>query len=237
MVAASTSGLGLETARALGAAGCEVVVSGRDPDRLAVAAEAVPNAHPVRGDVSTVEGAQRFVADALGALGGVDILVTNAGGPPPGDFASTPIEAYDAALQMNLVAMASMCKDTVPAMQARGWGRVVGITSTSVRQPMPNLILSNTARTGFTSFMKTLALEVAADGVTVNTVQPGLHLTPRVKEVYGGDVHEAAKALPAQTVGDARDFGQVTAFLCSEQAGYITGVALPVDGGRYVGLQ
>lgn len=237
MVAASTSGLGLETARALGDAGCQVVVSGRDPDRLAAAAGEVSNAHPVPGDVSSVDGARAFIADALAVLGGIDILITNAGGPPPGTFASTPIEAYDAALQMNLVAMASMCKDTVPAMQERGWGRVVGITSTSVRQPMPNLILSNTARTGFTSFMKTLALEVAADGITVNTVQPGLHLTPRVQEVYGGDVHEAAKALPAQVVGDAADFGQVTAFLCSEQAKYVTGVALPVDGGRYLGLQ
>lgn len=237
MVAASTSGLGLETARSLGEAGCHVVVSGRDEARLAAAADEVPNAIAVRGDVSTVAGADAFIAEATDALGGIDILVTNAGGPPPGDFASTPIEAYDAALQMNLVAMAAMCKAAIPAMQERKWGRVLGITSTSVRQPMPTLILSNTARTGLTSFLKTVALEVAPDGVTVNSIQPGLHDTPRVQEVYGGGLDDAAAAIPARAVGDAADFGQVAAFLCSEQAKYITGVALPVDGGRYVGLQ
>ena len=195
VVAASTSGLGLETARALGEAGCEVVVSGRDPERLAKAAAEVPNAHPIQADVSTVAGAQAFIAAAIAELGGVDILVTNAGGPPPGTFASTPIEEFDAALQMNLTAMASMCKDTVPAMQAQKWGRVLAITSTSVRAPMPTLILSNTARTGLTGYLKTVALEVAIDNVTVNTIQPSLHLTPRVESLWGDELDEVAAAV------------------------------------------
>lgn len=237
VVAASTSGLGLETARALGEAGCEVVISGRDPDRLVRAVDHVPNAHPLIGDVSDIAGAQAFTEAAMAELGGIDILVTNAGGPPPGTFASTPIEAYQAALDMNLTAMAAMCKVAVPAMQERGWGRVLAITSTSVRQPMPQLILSNTARTGLTSFLKTVALEVAGDGVTVNTIQPGLHLTPRIQEVYGFDGGDAASEVPAQAIGDAADFGNVAAFLCSESAKYITGASVPVDGGRYVGLQ
>lgn len=239
MVAASTSGLGLATAVALGEAGCQVVVSGRDPDRLAEAATQVANAHPMTSDVSTVAGAQQFMTDARAALGGVDILVTNAGGPPAGNFASTPLDAYPAALEQNLLAMAALCHDAVPSMQDQQWGRIVAITSASVRQPMANLILSNTARTGLTAFLKTLALEVAGDGITVNSVQPGVHLTPRLGDVYGseGGLEELASTLPTKKIGDPADFGQVTAFLCSEPANYITGAALGVDGGSFVGLQ
>jgi len=239
LVAASTSGLGLATAVALGEAGCQVVVSGRDPDRLAEAATQVANAHPMTSDVSTVAGAQQFMTDARAALGGVDILVTNAGGPPAGNFASTPLDAYPAALEQNLLAMAALCHDAVPSMQDQQWGRIVAITSASVRQPMANLILSNTARTGLTAFLKTLALEVAGDGITVNSVQPGVHLTPRLGDVYGseGGLEELASTLPTKKIGDPADFGQVTAFLCSEPANYITGAALGVDGGSFVGLQ
>ena len=109
----------------------------------------------------------------------------NGGGPPAGNFASTPVDAYPTALDANLLAVVAMCKAAVPAMQDQGWGRVVAITSLSVRQPMANLILSNTARAGVTGFLKTLALEVAASGVTVNSVQPGLHRTARVEQLYG----------------------------------------------------
>ncbi len=232
VVAASTSGLGLETARALGEAGCEVVVSGRDEGRLAAAAEAVPNAHPIQADVGTPAGADAFIAAALEELGQIDILVTNAGGPPPGTFASTPIDAFQAALDQNLTAMAAMCKATIPAMQERKWGRVLAITSLSVRQPMASIILSNTARTGLTSYLKTVALEVVADGVTVNTIQPGLHKTPRVDQLYGGDA-----AFEPHQIGSAADFGQIAAFMCSEQAKFMTGASVPVDGGANGGLQ
>ena len=125
----------------------------------------------------------------------------------------------------------------MPAMCERGWGRVVAITSVSVRQPIPQLILSNTARAGVTGFLKTLALEVAPKGVTVNSVQPGLHATDRLRALYGGNVTRAAEGVPAGTVGDPDDFGKVVAFLCSEQARFIVGAALPVDGGTYRGLQ
>lgn len=237
VVAASTSGLGLATAIALGEAGCQVVVNGRSADRLAAAAEAVPNAIPVAGDLSTLDGAESFIDGAVEALGGVDILVTNAGGPPPGNFASTDMTAYAGALEMNLVAMAGMCKKVIPGMQDQQWGRIVAITSSSVHTPMPNLILSNTARSGLTSLLKTLALEVVGDGITVNTAQPGLHLTPRVTEVYGDSVDDLAQSQPTGRVGDPADFGQVVAFLCSAQANFITGVSVPVDGGRFTQLQ
>jgi 3-oxoacyl-[acyl-carrier protein] reductase len=229
-VAAGTSGLGLATARALAAEGVRVAICGRDPDRLAEAASAVGDGCvAIAADVSSTAGAARFVDDAIEALGGVDILVPNAGGPPPGTFASTPVDAYQAALDLNLLSTVAMCKAAVPAMVEAGWGRVVAITSVSVRQPIATLILSNTARAGVTGFLKTLALEVADRGVTVNSVQPGLHRTPRVTQVYGDD--------PTLRMGDADDFGHVVAFLCSEHARFTTGVQLHVDGGAYLGLQ
>jgi 3-oxoacyl-[acyl-carrier protein] reductase len=176
------------------------------------------------------------VEEATEALGGLDILVANAGGPPPGTFASTPEDAYGPALELNLLSTVGMCRAAVPAMQAQGWGRVVAITSISVRQPIAELILSNTARAGVTGFLKTLALEVAADGVTVNSVQPGLHATDRLTRLHGGDVSGAAAGVPAGVVGRPEDFGAVCAFLCSDHARFLTGAAIPVDGGAYRAL-
>lgn len=237
VVAASTSGLGLATAVALSEAGCQVVVNGRTAEKVAATAESIDNAIGVAGDLSTSAGAEAFIDEAATALGGIDILITNAGGPPPGNFADTDIGAYAAAIEMNLISMAAMCKKVVPGMQAQQWGRIVAITSTSVHTPMPTLILSNTARSGLTSLLKTLALEVVGDGITVNTVQPGVHLTPRITDIYGGGVDKLAEQTPTGRIGDPGDFGQVTAFLCSEQANYITGVSIPVDGGRFTALQ
>jgi len=207
------------------------VICGRDPDRLAAAVEQI--GHRCVGlavDVSTVDGSTSFVDQAIDALGAVDILVTNAGGPPPGTFASTPVDAYPAALDLNLMSVVAMCKAAVPAMQERRWGRVVAITSLSVRQPIAQLILSNTARAGATGFLKTLALEVADDGVTVNSIQPGLHRTPRVSQLYSDEQQRSMR------MGEAADFGAVATFLCSEQAKFTTGVQVHVDGGSYLGL-
>jgi 3-oxoacyl-[acyl-carrier protein] reductase len=230
-VAASSAGLGLASAQALAAEGCRVVVSGRDPDRLAAAAAAVPGAIPIRADVSTPEGATAFVRAAADALGGIDVLVPNAGGPPPGGFGSTPLDAYLPALELNLLSTVAMCVEAVPAMRERGWGRVVAITSQSVRQPLPGLILSNTARAGVTGFLKTLAIEVAPDGVTVNSVLPGSHRTDRLRSLYGDALEGLAEHIPVRQVGRADDFGAVVAFVCSEHARFITGAAIPVDGG------
>jgi 3-oxoacyl-[acyl-carrier protein] reductase len=237
LVAASSAGLGLATAQALHAAGCRVVVSGRDQARLDAAVATMPGSTGIVADVATAGGATALVEQATAALGGIDILVTNAGGPPAGTFASTPVEAYPAALELNLLSVVALCKAAVPAMQAQGWGRVVAITSVSVRQPIAHLILSNTARAGVTGFLKTLALEVAKDGVTVNSVQPGLHATDRLKQLYGDAVDSVAEGIPVRRIGDPGDFGRVAAFLCSEHARFITGAAVPVDGGAYAGLQ
>jgi 3-oxoacyl-[acyl-carrier protein] reductase len=237
-VAAATSGLGFACAQALAGEGARVAICGRTKERTAAAARRLgPDAIPLVADVATPGGARGFVSAASAALGGLDILVTNAGGPPPGDFASVPLEDYPKALDLNLMSVVAMCQEAVPAMQAQHFGRVVAITSISVRQPIANLILSNTARAGATGFLKTLAREVAADGVTVNSVQPGSHATDRLAQVYGGGRDEMAAAVAAGEVGRPEDFGALVAFLCSEQARFLTGAAIHVDGGAYAGLQ
>lgn len=237
LVAASSQGLGRETARALLDAGCEVVVSGRDGGRLDEAIADIGGGTPVVADLSSAAAGVTLVEEATDAMGGLDILVTNNGGPPPGTFESTDIEAYQGALDMNLLSMLAMVKAAMAPMRAQRWGRVLAITSVSVRQPIPTLILSNTARAGLTAFLKTTALEVAGDGVTVNTIQPGLHATARLLGLYDGDADAIGNTVPAQTIGDAGDFGRIAAFMCSEHAKFLTGTSIPVDGGAHAGLQ
>jgi 3-oxoacyl-[acyl-carrier protein] reductase len=242
-VAAASAGLGLGAARALVREGVDVAVCGRHADRVdtAVAAlRAEREGAQVVGlvvDVGTPEGAAGFVEDATAALGPLDILVCNAGGPPPGTFASTGVDAYPPALALNLLSTVAMCQTAVPPMAERGWGRVVAITSVTVRMPAATLILSNTARAGATAFLKTLATEVAGRGVTVNSIQPGLHATDRLLQLHDGDVSGVGATLPTGRVGDPDDFGAAVAFLCSQQARFVTGAALLVDGGAYPGLQ
>jgi 3-oxoacyl-[acyl-carrier protein] reductase len=134
------------------------------------------------------------------------------------------------------MSMIAMTKLVVPAMQTRKWGRVVAITSVAVRQPIASLILSNTVRAGLTGFLKTVSREVAPDGVTVNTIQPGIHATDRITQLYGSTPDVGTMGIPAGVIGDPKDFGNVTAFLCSESAKFITGANLQVDGGAYSGL-
>ncbi|HYU38416.1 MAG TPA: SDR family NAD(P)-dependent oxidoreductase, partial [Acidimicrobiia bacterium] len=173
-VAAAGRGLGYATAAALAAEGVQVAICSRNQNAIVEAANRIGDrAVPLVADVSTVDGARAFVDAARDSLGGIDILVTNAGGPPPGDFSTTDVDQYLAAFELNCLSVIAMCNAAVPDMRRQGWGRVVAITSLAVRQPMPALILSNTARAGATGFLKTLAREVAGDGVTVNSLQPG----------------------------------------------------------------
>lgn len=238
LVTGASSGLGLECARALAAEGATVVIAARSAERLATAADGIDgDVATVVADVSTTDGVATLVADATERLGEIDILVANAGGPPPGNFAETDLDAYEPALALNLLSTVAMCKAVVPGMQQRGWGRVVAITSISVREPIDRLILSNTARAGVTGFLKTLAREVAPDGVTVNSLQPGLHATDRLRSVYGDDLAGAAAGVPAGELGRPDDFGRIAAFLCSDAARFVTGAAIPVDGGAAHGLQ
>ena len=240
LVTGASSGLGLGCARALASEGVTVTLVARSQQRLDAAADSLsglPGAvHTAVADVSDPQQVAAVVQHAEAEMGGIDILIANAGGPPAGNFTSTDLDAYLPALQLNLLSTVAMCKATVPAMCDRGWGRVVAITSVSVRQPIPHLILSNTARAGVTGFLKTLALEVASQGVTVNSLQPGLHLTDRLASLYD-DPSAVAKGVPSRTLGDPDDFGRIAAFLCSDAAKFVTGSHIPVDGGAYAGLQ
>lgn len=234
-VAASSTGLGFACAKALLAEGVQVAVCSRSQERVeAAASELGDGAIPMVADVSSEDGARGFVQQAIAQLGGVDILVANAGGPPPGQPSSTPLEAYRAALDLNLLSTIAMAQEALPGMQERKWGRIVAITSSGARQPIGFLAASSVARAGVSSFLKTLATEVAANGITVNAAQPGLHDTDRVKSL--GNIDDLAKRIPSGTIGAAADFGQVVAFLASEQARFVNGTALLVDGGAYPGL-
>lgn len=238
LVTGASSGLGLACAQALAAEGVAVAIASRSADRLRDAAATIEgDVAEIVADVSSAANVEAMVAEAERQLGGIDILIANAGGPPPGDFASTDFDAYEPALRLNLLSTVAMCTAVVPAMQARGWGRIVAITSISVREPIAQLILSNTARAGVTGFLKTLAREVAGDGITVNSMQPGLHATDRLHSIHGEDLTAVAATLPAGEVGRPADFGAVAAFLCSDHARFITGAALPLDGGASHGLQ
>lgn len=236
-VAAATGGLGHACAEALVAEGAVVTICGSDPGRARAAAERL-GAGWVVADLARPEGAERFVARAADAMGGVDILVVNGPGPPPGTVLDTPAEAYPAALDRSLLAVVRMCLAAVPGMRERGWGRIVAITSLGVRQPYPDLALSNAARAGATGFLRTLAREVAGDGITVNSVQPGLHATDRVRSVFGdGDrLAEVLATVPAGRLGEPAELGALVAFLCSAQAGFLTGASIPLDGGAYQAL-
>jgi 3-oxoacyl-[acyl-carrier protein] reductase len=237
VVAAASRGLGFATAAALAAEGVTVAIGSRSRDAIDRAAESIgANAVPLVADVATVDGAIAFARAARDALGTVDILVANAGGPPAGNFATTDLGEYARAVELNCLSVIAMCTEVVPAMQEQGWGRVLAITSIAVRQPIANLILSNTARTGVTGFLKTLAREVAHDGVTVNSIQPGMHGTDRVRHLYGDGLASVAEGIPAGALGEPDDFGRVAAFLCSEPARFVTGTAVLVDGGQYAGL-
>lgn len=235
-VAAASKGLGFATAAALAAEGVQVAICSRDGARVKEAAERIgPGTVAITADMATEEGATSFVQDAERALGPLDILVPNAGGPPPGGPSTTDLDAYRYAIDLNLFSTIAMCRAAVPGMRERGWGRIAVITSHAVRQPSSFLAASVTARTGATGFLKVLAREVAGDGVTVNSVQPGAHATDRLTGM-GIDLDEFAKTIPVGFLGSAEDFGKVTAFVCSEQARFITGTSILVDGGAYDGL-
>jgi 3-oxoacyl-[acyl-carrier protein] reductase len=235
-VAAGSAGLGLGTARALAAEGVQVAICGRDAQRLAEAASSIgEDVITIVADLAYPEGGRIFVREAIEKMGGIDILVTNSGGPPPGTFSNTDLEAFQAAFDMNCKTMIEMCRMTIPAMQGMGWGRVCAITSVGVKQPIDFLLASSVARAALTSFLKITAREVASEGITINSVQPGIHWTHRVSKI-AENPEEAARGIPAGTTGDPDDFGSAVAFLCSEQARFITGTGLLVDGGQATGL-
>ncbi len=238
-----TQGLALSAAEHLSAAGAVVILNGRDARKGSDAAAALPGeAHFVQADVSDPAERSRLYERAVEIAGSPDILVTNAGGPPPGGFLDHDDATWHAALETNMLAHIDMARRCLPSMMEKRWGRIVNITSFAVREPYPNLVLANAVRAGLHGAMATLAREVADKGVTVNNVLPGLMDTPALQRVYNAQsqrenisVDEArarmAESIPAKRLGEAEDFGPAVAFMCSAHAGYITGQNLTVDGG------
>jgi 3-oxoacyl-[acyl-carrier protein] reductase len=252
LVTASSRGLGRGCAEQLAAEKCRVAICSRDGATAKQASEEISTktgatALGFGADVSKAEDISRLLEEVKQSLGNPEILVTNAGGPPPGTFASTPLEDYEKALNLNLMSAVHLIHGVTPAMKTNGWGRIIAITSISVKQPIGNLLLSNMARAGLTGFLKTIATELAPDGITVNALLPGTHQTSRIDQLaqhLAGQEHKSKKeviqdmmsANPSNTIGDPADFGAAAAFLASAQARYITGQNLLVDGGNYKGL-
>lgn len=248
LIAASSSGLGLACATALAREGCRVWVNGRDADRLVKARDAINLQTGVRvetiaADINTEAGR----AALLAACPEPDILINNNAGPAPGTLADWDHSAWLAALEANLLAPILLIRAVLPGMRARGFGRIVNITSAMVKSPRPALALSTTARTGLTAFSKAMSLEAAADNVTLNNLLPERIDTPRQRfmaermmKSQGIDMAEArrriAQTVAARRFGTPAEFGDACAFLCSAQAGFISGQNLQLDGGSYPGL-
>jgi 3-oxoacyl-[acyl-carrier protein] reductase len=233
LVCASSKGLGKACAMALAAEGANVVITGRHEEALAAAALDI-RAHAPASVVVTVSGdlaTQAGRAAVLAVCPAPDILVTNNGGPPPGDFRNWSRDDWIAALDMNMLAPIEMIRATIDPMIERRWGRIVNITSSAVKSPIEVLGLSNGARSGLTGFVAGLARTVAPHGVTINNLLPGPHETDRMAAVVA---RMPAGARPAR-VGEPNDFGAICAFLCSSHTDFVTGQNWLIDGGAFTG--
>lgn len=243
LVCAASKGLGRGCAEALAEAGVDLVLNARGAEALEATAEALRTAYgvdvvTVAADITSDEGRAAVLAEAAG----VDILVTNAGGPPPGLWSDWDRDDFIKALDGNMLTPIALIKALMPAMIEKGWGRVVNITSGSVKAPIPQLGLSNAARAGLTGYVAGTARQVAPMGVTINNLLPGIHATDRADQLDGGvakaqniTLAEATAqrqaTIPARRYGTAAEFGAMCAFLCSEKAGFIVGQNILLDGG------
>jgi 3-oxoacyl-[acyl-carrier protein] reductase len=252
LVCGSSQGLGRAIADALAAEGADVVINSRSAEKLdevrrEIVAATGANVEAVAGDLTDPEQVERVVDSAREAFGRIDILVTNTGGPPSGPFEDHTAEVWRGAIAQNLESVVNLVRAVLPGMKDRSWGRIVNVTSISVKQPVAGLILSNSIRAAVTGFAKTIANEAAPFGVTVNNVLPGFTRTERlvylaeaaaarsegtVEDVYEGWERE----VPAGRLGEPREIGALAAFLCSTQAAYVTGQSVAADGGWIKGL-
>ncbi|MFT2721368.1 SDR family oxidoreductase [Deinococcus sp. A31D244] len=228
LVTGGSKGIGLAAAHDLIRMGAHVTVAARGEDALKRAADAI-GARWVVADVSTPEGVEAAVA----AAGDVDILVSNAGGPAAGLPSGVSEDGWAQGFQTTFLSTVRLANATVPGMRARGWGRVIAITSLTVGRPAPTLPVSNALRAGVTNYLRTLALEVAPDGVTCNTVAPGYTATERLRQLHADpqDAQKLAARIPARRFGEPNEVAAAVAFLASKEAAYITGQELLVDGG------
>ena len=251
VVGGASSGLGRASAEALAAEGCRLLLWSRRDEALAAVARELRAVHGVEVDHVTADAtdpsAAGTVAEAAARFGTVDILVSNAGGPPTVNPTATDREAWERAFQLLAETPIELATRLLPGMRERGWGRVVAILSSGIRQPIPELVYSNAGRSALAAWLKTAARAIAADGVTVNGVMPGRIATPRIHELDSGraeregTTEEAVRAahlstIPAGRYGEPAELGGLVAFLASERASYITGQLIAVDGGLIAGL-
>ena len=252
LVGASSKGLGRAIALGLAEEGAQVTICARDTDTLEQTAAEIrektgTEVLAVPADVSQPDQVSGLIDKAINQFGGIDILVSNAGGPRAGRFADLSPKDYQDALHLNLLSTINLCRGVVPSMKARGGGRIINLTSISVKQPVDGLMLSNMARTGVIGFAKTLASELAADNILVNNVCPGIIFTDRIKQLAtvrageAGITYEEALAnmtqdIPLGRIGDPTEFANLVVFLASGRASYITGTTIQVDGGMAKGL-
>ena len=252
LVSAASKGLGRAIAGALAAEGASLAICARGEQALAEARDAIARTstapvHAVAGDVSRSEDIARITASTLERFGRVDVLVTNAGGPPVGPFEQHDWAAWQRAVELTLRSAVEMTRAVLPGMRERRWGRVLHVTSLTVKQPIDGLMLSSSIRAAVTGFSRTLANEVAAEGITVNTILPGFMNTDRVVELNeataareGIPVADVQRRflgqIPARRIGEPGELAALAVFLASERAGYITGQSIAVDGGWIRGL-
>jgi 3-oxoacyl-[acyl-carrier protein] reductase len=247
LVGGSSRGLGRAIAEELAREGAALALCARGEAALAQARDAIARGAGVRvsassADLSRPDEARRVVEDAIREHGRLDVLVTNAGGPPSGPFESHALATWQATLQLTLLAVVEMVRAALPGMKERRYGRILNVTSVAVKQPIDGLVLSNSVRAGVTGLARTLANETAAFGITVNNLMPGYTRTERLDELSqaiaareGGSVAQVearwVAETPARRLGDPRELAALAAFLASERAGYITGQSIAVDGG------
>jgi len=251
IVAASSQGLGLATAEAFAAEGCRVAMCARNAEALAAGAEKIrklgAEAMHAAFDVTDPAAVARFVAEVAGTFGGVDICVTNAGGPPAKGFLAASLEDWQNAIAANFLSTVYFAREVIPHMQRKKWGRVITITSITTKQPVTDLVLSNAVRTAVVGLVKSLANEFGKDGILVNNVGPGFTATDRLKVLAKAKSAATGKSeqeifdawaadAPLKRLGDPRELAETIVWLASERASYITGQTVLVDGGMYKGL-
>ena len=236
IVCGASAGMGLAIAEALAREGANVAMFARRRDQLEREAERL-GALAVRGDLTNPADLERLVQRTLAAFGTLDVLVLNGGGPPPGPASGVEPETLEAAMELvflPFVRLVTLCR---AHLESSGRGRIVSIQSSSVREPINNLALSNAVRPGVVGWLKTLARELGPTGVTVNVIAPGRIDTERAAQIYAGGARaEAEQQVPLRRFGEPREIGDVVCFLASERAGYVTGAVVPVDGGLTRGL-
>jgi 3-oxoacyl-[acyl-carrier protein] reductase len=231
LVLGASSGLGLASAEALREEGANVVIFARHPEKLEHEAGRI-GAVAVPGDVRSETDVEHAVRIAVDTFGGLDIVVANGGGPPPGRASEMTRAQVEDAAGLLLYPVVTLVQSSLPYLRASGRGRIVLIASISVREPIPNIPLSNSLRPGVVGYMKSLATDLGGTGITVNTVAPGSIATARTAQIYGDTPPPEATALiPVGRFGRPRELGDVVAFLCSDRASYINGALIPIDGG------